>query len=523
MMYLGSGPGGEKVLLPPTDFLTHGVVLGRTGSGKSGLTIALLEEVAKSGASALVLDPKGDLTNLALSLSTEPEFANWVEDFPDEVRLKHGHGLAQSDLSFRDVEEWRDHVNVTIYAPGKISGGGKSVNLFPTFNVPARAFNKTAVSREVATVLASIDGSDNPYDPALIFLTEAVLDSWSRGQPLPVTAWPGVLGNPSEALKSFGGMKLNDFFPKAQRTKLARKLIGFHHQADRWLSGAKLDLHAMTGRQKPEIAVFSMRHLSEEDRQFFAALLLSKVVEFMFETDASEHLKLLCVLDEARGYLPPHPYNPPTKGPICTILAQGRAQGIGMLIGTQNPMDLDYKALSNVGTWFVGRLRQRDCARDLLTELSSRGIEPEDVADVPQRSFLLLDKRGGHDRFQTRWCLNYLFGPMSGDQLSRLQPSIIDKVRERFPDTPRATPAPEIKVFKPKPEERPKAVVLPPQELVEVPRARVVVEERVVAAPSPEPSTLSRAMHCAGMCVAGFLMALGAFVLLCVYLENTLK
>jgi hypothetical protein len=449
MMHLGTGLDHQRVQIPASDLLTHGVVLGRTGSGKSGLTIALLEEVAKSGASALVLDPKGDLTNLALSLSTEPEFARWVEDFPDEVRLKHGEGLAQSELSFRDVENWRDHVNVTIYAPGKISGGGKAVNIFPDFHVPSHVFDKTSVSREVATVLSSIDGSDDPYDPALIFLTEAILDSWSRGQPLPVTAWPGVLGNPSDALRSFGGMKLNDFFPKAQRTKLARKLIGFHHQADRWLSGQKLDLHAMVGRQKPEIAVFSMRHLAEEDRQFFAALLLSKVVEFMFETDASEHLKLLCVLDEARGYLPPHPYNPPTKGPICTILAQGRAQGIGMLVGTQNPMDLDYKALSNVGTWFVGRLRERDCARDLLTELSARGIEPEDVADVPQRSFLLLDKRGGHDRFQTRWCLNYLFGPMSGEQLERLQPSLLTQVRAPLIEAPRAPI--KLKVHRPEP------------------------------------------------------------------------
>lgn len=509
MLYLGTGQGGQKVRLPPTDFLTHGVVLGRTGSGKSGLTIALLEEVAKSGANALVLDPKGDLTNLALSLSSEPEFAEWAEDFPDEVRLKHGSGLADSDLSFRDVEQWRDHVEVTIYAPGKISGGGKSVNLFPTFAVPGRTPSKTAVSREVATVLSSIDGSNDPYDPALIFLTEAVMESWSRRVALPVTEWPGVLGDPPEALQSFGGMKLNEFFPKGNRTKLARKLIGFHHQADRWLSGDKLDLHNMTSKEKPQIAVFSMRHLSEEDRQFFAALLLSKVVEFMFETDASEHLKLLCVLDEARGYLPPHPYNPPTKSPICTILAQGRAQGIGMLVGTQNPMDLDYKALSNVGTWFVGRLRERDCARDLLTELSSRGIEPEDVADVPQRSFLLLDKRGGHNRFQTRWCLNYLFGPMSGEQLEKLQPATPIKwvpavVRSPTEIGPKPAPIP-IKV----------KATPPIAELHEVPVARLVEV-------TPPVSFRQRVQRLVDALVLLFKLALIFYLLLGLYTVLTL-
>lgn len=416
-MHLGTSQTGSRVELPATDFLTHAVVLGRTGSGKSGLTIALIEELAASGASVLVLDPKGDLTNLALSLSSVDEFRPWSSD-PVEARLKHGEGLAKSDLGFEDVERWRSKVNVTIYAPGKIAGGGRSVNVFPTFTPPTGEFSRSAISRDVAVVLQTLGESCDPFDPALVFLTSAVSIAWEERRFFPVALWAEALNNPPEKLQSFGGMKLDEFFPKAKRTKLARKLVGFQHHADRWLQGPPLDLHNMVKRDRPEVAVFSMRHLSEEDRQFFAGLLLNKVVEFMFATSSSEKLKLAVVLDEARGYLPPHPQNPVTKAPICTILAQGRAQGIGMVIGTQNPMDLDYKALSNVGSWFVGRLRERDCARDLVNELASRDVDLEDVADMPQRSFLLLDKRGGHTQFQTRWCLNYLFGPMSGDQLA---------------------------------------------------------------------------------------------------------
>ena len=424
-MYIGLDHKKQAVRLPRTDLLTHGVILGRTGSGKSGLTVALLEEIAGAGSSALVLDPKGDLTNLALSLSTKEEFARWVPN-PEEVRLRHGEGLAEHGLGLEHVEWWRQCVDVSIYAPGKTQGGGLALNVFPSFQFPGTMdrVSRTRAAREVSSVLAAVGGIDDPFDPAAVFLTEAVLGQWANGKGLPLDEWPGVLTNPAQHLRSFGGMSLNDFFPKTRRVKLARSLIGFRHHADRWVNGQRLNLHYMAHHaEKPQVAILTMRHLSEDDRQFFAALVLNQVVEFMYETSASKHLKLAVVLDEARGYLPPHPLNPPTKGPICTILAQGRAQGIGMVIGTQNPMDLDYKALSNVGTWFVGKLRERDCARDLRTELDSRGVDVDDVVNIPQRTFLLLDKHGGRQQFRTRWCYNHLFGPMSGEELLRLENS----------------------------------------------------------------------------------------------------
>jgi hypothetical protein len=476
-MHLGLSPGEERVEIPATDLLTHAVILGRTGSGKSGLTIALVEELAKSGASVLVLDPKGDLTNLALSLTSTDDFKHWATN-PVEARLKHGEGLASSGLGFDDVQSWRTKVNVSIYAPGKISGGGRSVNVFPTFSPPTKgSFNRSSISRDVAIVLQSLGESYDPFEPALVYLTSAVSIAWEEQRFFPVALWAEALNNPPEKLSTFGGMKLEEFFPKAKRTKLARKLIGFQHAADRWLQGPPLDLRHMVGGSKPEVAVFSMRHLSEEDRQFFTGLLLNKVTEFMFQTESSEKLKLAVVLDEARGYLPPHPQNPVTKAPICTILAQGRAQGIGMVIGTQNPMDLDYKALSNVGTWFVGRLRERDCARDLVNELAQRDVSIEDVADMPQRSFLLLDKRGDHQQFQTRWCLNYLFGPMSGEQLSLLSkpvlyPAQVVRATPVQPSPPPAVVAPRP-VFKILPR-----LQAPPIVLEEVQMPRVVARPR---------------------------------------------
>ena len=443
-MYLGIDEDHKRISLPPEDLLTHGVVLGRTGSGKTGLTIALLEEVSASGAHSIVFDPKGDLTNLALSLASAEDFVQWVEPGADagEAYKAHMRGLAVFGLGPDSVRVWRNKVKVVIYAPGKTYGGGRSINVFPTFAPPAGEMipPRERASREVGSVMDAIGSSGDPYDPALVFLAEAVMLAWSQRRALPVDLWPGVLTDPPERLQTFGGMALDEFLPKRQRTKLARKLIGFRHQADRWLNGERLDLHAITQSDKPTISVFTMRHLNEDERHFFTGLMMNRLVDFMFETAASQQLKLLVVLDEARGYLPPYPYNPPTKGPICTILAQGRAQGLGMLIGTQNPMDLDYKALSNVGTWFVGRLRERDCNRDLASELKGRNVEVEQVSDLPQRRFLALDKRGGHNLLQVRWCYNYLRGPLSAQDLLRAGDNSPPRIwiAPRLPPTERA-------------------------------------------------------------------------------------
>jgi hypothetical protein len=421
-MYLGMNKQGEPVSLPSEDLLTHGVVLGRTGSGKTGLQIMLIEEAVAAGASAIVFDPKGDLTNLALPLTTKEGFARWAEPgvAPEDAIRRHEKGLSGFGLGLADVADWRNKTRTMIFAPGRTYGGGRLLNIFPEFNPPRQVSRDTA-SRAVATVLQALKEGLDPYDPALVFMTEAVLRAWEADLALPIDMWPGLLTSPPSYLQAFGGMGVDTFFSKRKRNALARKLIGFHHQADRWLKGQTLNLHELVAG-KPTIAVFSLRHLTAEERLFFTSIVMQRVVDFMFETSSSKNLKLLVVLDEARGYLPPHPSSPPTKHPICTILAQGRAQGIGMLVGTQNPMDLDYKALSNVGTWFVGRLRGRDCARDLASELRDRNVEVEDLADLPQRRFLLLDKRGGHQLLNVRWCFNYLRGPLSSQELLRFGP-----------------------------------------------------------------------------------------------------
>ena len=418
-MYLGHNSDAKPSHMSPNDLLTHGVILGRTGSGKTGLTATIIEEAAYAGASVVVLDPKGDLTNLGLSLIDKEEFAAWSET-PESTRLDHGEGLAAFDLGFDNVKHWRESIDVKIFTPGDHS---RPVNLFSSFSRPADLLlARDKALREVASVLQVVSKISDPSNPAVIYLAEAVLHAWDSGDGLPIGDWPGVLNTPIAALSDFGGMPVDDFFPENQRKKLARSLIGFLAHSARWLTGEEINLkHMAEIAQRPQIHVYTLKHLKEEERQFFATLFMHRVVDYMYETGASNHLKLLVVMDEARGYLPPHPHNPGTKAPITTVLAQGRAQGIGMLLGTQNPMDIDYKALSNVGTWFVGRLRERDCARDLANELENRGVDLKTVMNIPQRQFLLMDKHGGNDTLKVRWCMNHLHGPIACKDLDLLE------------------------------------------------------------------------------------------------------
>jgi len=451
-MLIGTKNDGTPLTIDPADLTTHGVVLGRTGSGKTGATVATIEEAVLSGASAIIIDPKGDLTNLALAFPglAAGEFAPWAEDgkdpgeIADRARKELGH-LAPN------VQRWKSAADVTIYAPGKTRGGGQSVNVLASFDAPTGNYSEQALrdraSALVAGVLNAIGHTADPMtDPANVFLTDVMVDAWASGQAAGLDTWSAALNTPPANLKEIDGLSLDDFFPKKKRMQIARSIVGFRRQATKWLDGSPLSIESYVGTGKPKVSVFSLRHLDEGERQFFAGMLLSAIVDYMFRAPASNKLKLLVVLDEARGYLPPYPLNPPTKKPICTLLAQGRAQGIGMLIGTQNPNDMDYKALTNVGTWFLGKLRPRDCARDLKKELSSRNVDTSTLTSIPQRHFLILKKSGEHAVTKIRWAYSFLRGPMSGDELLRLDPS-------SGPSSPnvKVTPKqPEKKAYQPK-------------------------------------------------------------------------
>lgn len=419
----------RAVLLNPDDLVTHGLVVGRTGSGKTGLIHVLIEEAIMSGVNVIAIDPKGDLTNLALSfpgLSAE-EFAPWVTEgkSPENEAVRWAEGLRSTGQELSRVADWHNAANVNIYTPG-LARYGASINLLPNLDPPEddsdNADTRERASHIVSTILSALGIDADPMvDPSYVFLTELLLDSWRNGKALPLDQWSGLLINPPETLQSIDGIHMEDFFSQRERMKLARALIGFRRQAARWLEGQPLDMESFLENDgRPNLSIFTLRHLNAEDRMMFISMFLSCLVDWMYHSPASGHLKALCVLDEASGYLPPHPFNPPTKRPITTLLAQGRAQGLGIIIGTQNPNDLDYKALSNVGTWFLGGLRERDMKRDLDAELEERGVDSSTLLRLPERGFLLLPKDGEATPMKARWSLSYLRGPIDAGMLGML-------------------------------------------------------------------------------------------------------
>lgn len=449
-LFLGADTDGERLTIDRDDLTTHALVVGRTGSGKTGLIHVLVEEATLAGANVVVLDPKGDLTNLLLAFPslTPREFAPWVASGKDpstEAR-RWVAGLKETGQDAERVAEWKNAATFNIFTPG-YSKGGQGINLLPSFAPPTDNFQESAA--HIANAILSAVGTDvDPLtDPRSVYLTELLLLYWKRGKSLPLEQWPGLVLSPPRELDSFDGIPVNEFLPRKDRMKLASAIVGFRRQASRWLEGPVLDMSnfLMPGPDgRPRVTVFTLRHLDHEDRMLFTSMFLSAMVEWMFKAPPSGRLRALCVLDEAAGYLPPV-QNPPTKRPICTLLAQGRAQGLGMVIATQNPNDIDYKALSNVGTWFLGGLRARDLQRDLDSILNERNVDVSEVLKLPEKTFLALPKDGGGHKLRVRWTLSYLRGPIDVSEIGRLATPVAALEHTRPPEIPKLGKLPKRK------------------------------------------------------------------------------
>ena len=198
-----------------------------------------------------------------------------------------------------------------------------------------------------------------------------------------------------------------------------------------WLEGDPLDagrlLYSESGR--PRMAICTIAHLSDAERMFFVALLLNQLLSWMRAQPGTGSLRALLYIDELFGFMPPVG-EPPSKKPLLTLLKQARAYGLGVVLATQNPVDLDYKGLSNTGTWFIGRLqteRDRERVLDGLAAGETRERRSElaqILGGLDKRVFLL---HNVHEEapavFHTRWAMSYLAGPLTRVQIGRLAES----------------------------------------------------------------------------------------------------
>ncbi len=426
---------GDDVRLDSADFTTHGVIVGMTGSGKTGLGVVLIEEVLRAGLPALLIDPKGDLTNLCLTFPdlAPTDFRPWI----DEAQAKAA-GASPDDFAAQQATTWRDGLagwnigpeqigalrattDFTIYTPG--SQSGVPVNIVGSLQVPATADPEIVgdeIDGFVAGLLALVGIDADPLSSKEhILLANLIQASWSQGAGLDLPTLVGQIQQPP--IRKLGVFEVEQFYPAAERTKLAMKLNGLLASPSftAWGMGQPLDLQSMlyTPEGKGRCAIVTTAHLSDEERQFVTSLILSKLVTWMRRQSGTTDLRALLYMDEVAGYLPPTA-NPPTKQPIMLLMKQARAFGIGVVLSTQNPVDIDYKAISNAGTWMVGRLQTERDKQRLLDGMSAAagtvdvGAVGDTISGLGKREFVL--RRAGKDTpevFTTRWAMSYLRGP----------------------------------------------------------------------------------------------------------------
>lgn len=435
------------LLYDSRDLTTHAVCVGMTGSGKTGLCLALLEEAGIDGIPAICIDPKGDLGNLLLTFPhlEAAEFLSWVdageaqrkglsvEQYAAQTAESWKKGLAEWDQTPERIAKFRDAVDLAIYTPG--SESGLPLSVVRSFAAPsAELLQDTAALRErIATIvsglLALLDRDANPINSRdHVLLSTIFEDAWRKGTGLDMASLIAAVQKP--AFDKVGAFDVETFYSAKERLQLAMAINNLLASPGfaAWLSGEPLDIQRLlfTAEGKPRIAVISIAHLSDAERMFIVTLLLNEVIAWMRGQSGTSSLRAILYMDEIFGYFPPTA-NPPSKQPMLTLLKQGRAFGLGCVLATQNPVDLDYKGLANAGTWMIGRLQtERDKLR-VLEGLESavpgtdRGALDRMISGLTPRVFLM---RNVHDDtpvlFQSRWALSYLRGPLTGVEIAKL-------------------------------------------------------------------------------------------------------
>jgi hypothetical protein len=449
----------RPVLYDLRHLTTHGVILGMTGSGKTGLGVVLLEEALLQSIPVLILDPKGDIANLLLTFPdlSPADFARWVdvegarrrgmsvEAYAAEEARRWREGLAQWSITGERIARLRQAAQFTLFTPG--SEAGQPVDVLHFFDPPDLDWDtheealRERVGGIVSALLELVGVEADPLQsPQHILLARIVEHVWRLGEPLDLPRLIQLLQKPP--FQQVGVFELETFFPEKERFTLARALNnliaapGFEN----WQEGTPLDvgtlLLASDGR--PRASIFYLAHLDDAQRSFFITLFLEAVRDWLRAQSGTTDLRALLYFDEVFGYFPPYPSNPPTKRPLMALIKQGRAAGLGVVLATQNPADLDYKGLTNAGTWAVGALRAERDKERVLEGLEGAVAEAGSALDrhtldralgaLRPRVFLLHDVHEGRPIFfHTRWAMSYLRGPLTREQVREVAEGQGDK------------------------------------------------------------------------------------------------
>jgi DNA helicase HerA-like ATPase len=444
-------PTVEPLLFDSRRLTTHAVCVGMTGSGKTGLLVGLVEEAALDGIPTVLIDPKGDLANVLLAFPdlAAADFRPWIEEgaaereklsldeLAERTAKKWSEGLAASGQSPERIRRLREAVDMAVYTPG--SRAGRPLAMLQSLDAPPSAvmddpeLRRERIESLVSGILALAGIEGEPAKSREHVLLSAIIESlWKSGQKVDFGTL--VRAIPTPPIDRVGFLDLENFFPAGDRFQVASRLntVAAAPGFESWLDGEPLDFGRLlwTAEGKPRVSVVSIAHLPDAQRMAFVTLLAGQALAWMRSQPGTSSLKAIFLMDEVFGYLPPTA-NPPSKPPILTLLKQARAFGLGVVLATQNPVDLDYKGLSNAGTWFLGRLQTaRDKARVLdglegaatgAGRSFDRGRLDRILSGLSQRRFLLHSVHDDEETvFQTRWTMAYLRGPLVREEIRRL-------------------------------------------------------------------------------------------------------
>ncbi|OFW46833.1 MAG: hypothetical protein A2163_03680, partial [Actinobacteria bacterium RBG_13_35_12] len=436
------------LLYKSQDFTTHAVIIGMTGSGKTGLGIGIIEEATLDKIPSIVIDPKGDMGNLLLAFPDlkSDDFEEWIDpdeaqnqgmdpkSYAAEVASSWENGLKSFYQDKNRIKLYKDSADFTIYTPG--SSTGIPLSVLSSFDMPAEDILddpdtfSSIINSTVMGLLALIDLKADPLSSKEYMLLATIFSYfWKKKKGLTLEELIGYIANPP--FEKVGVLNLKIFYPQNERLKLAMLLNnvlaspGFSI----WTEGEPLDIQKLlyTGEGIPKVSILSIAHLDNAQRMFFVTLFLNKYISWMRQQKGTPSLRTILYMDEIFGFFPATS-NPPSKNPMLILLKQARAYGVGVVLATQNPVDLDYKGLSNIGSWFLGKLQtkqDKDRVMDGLIKDSADSLSKNEIgsllSNMEKRTFLLKSAHLDHlSLFQTRWVLSYLRGPLSKPEIKKL-------------------------------------------------------------------------------------------------------
>ncbi len=440
---------GEAVQIDTRDLTTHAIMLGMTGSGKTGLGIDLIEEALLDGLPTIIVDPKGDMANLVLAFpdAKPSDFEPWVsaEEAAEkgidtaalaaQVAQRWQSGWAEWGLTPERVRQLRERAAITIFTPG--SDAGVPVDILRSVEAPGLDWEDHAeelrarIGGVVSALLAMVGLEADPVQSREhILLSHLFERAWRSGEPFDMPGLIRAIQQPP--MSQVGVFELEAFFPQKDRFTLAAALNNLIASPgfEAWRSGQPLEIESLLRAEdgRPRASIFYLAHLSDDERMFFVTLLLGQLSAWLRRQGGTTTLRALLYFDEIFGYCPPHPKNPPSKSLLLGLIKQARAMGLGIALATQNPVDLDYKGLANIGMWFIGRLRtERDKARVLdglesVASESGSGLERDELeaalSRLPPRVFVLHNVHDAHPIvLQSRWAMSFLRGPLTKQEI----------------------------------------------------------------------------------------------------------